>query len=528
MVKGGPTGPSASEPRSGALRVEQRGATARSYTSTLAPGHSCDTHLWSRCRARSPHRHLLCRLHHRHRGCPLTSSPARTCVPTFRIRPSACTITDSPEPLPGSRVRGSTRVAAGFLTLNVAAALLGIVTGVIAARRLLPAGRGEMAAILVPLGLAPLVFSLGLPTFASRSAARGVAASDLVSTVGRLAAGLGVAAILPCLLLAVQLAHGNLTVLGPLLAGVALLPISLSGAVVSDIALGRQRWRALLVQRAIPPVGTAAAYIILLLTGEFTVLTAAIATVAFSLLSSIPIWHSVGRIAINRFSPDLAREALRFGTKAWPVTLSQILNHRLDQLIMIRAVPPDQLGLYAVAVTVSGATGLISSAIATATYPRIAAGGDMLVVRTVRITITICTLFAALLALVVPVAVPWAFGDAFREAVPMTLALIAASIPLAAASVLASALAGGNRPGAAGFGEIAACTITVGGLLALLPSLGAIGAAYVSIAAYSVNFAWLLVVGHHRFGGRWQDYAVPRLDDLRALGGLIPLMFKRG
>src|SRR5829696_4398681 len=58
-------------------------------------------------------------------------------------------------PLPPSRSLGS--AAAQIAATNVAIAVLGFVTGPILARALDAHGRGELAAIIAPLSLAPLV-----------------------------------------------------------------------------------------------------------------------------------------------------------------------------------------------------------------------------------------------------------------------------------------------------------------------------------------------------------------------------------
>src|SRR3712207_9584829 len=60
-----------------------------------------------------------------------------------------------------------------FLAVSMFQALAGTATGIIAARSLGPSGRGDLAAIIVPLSMAPYALSLGLTTFSSRAAAAG-------------------------------------------------------------------------------------------------------------------------------------------------------------------------------------------------------------------------------------------------------------------------------------------------------------------------------------------------------------------
>jgi ABC-type Co2+ transport system permease subunit len=62
--------------------------------------------------------------------------------------------------------------------------------------------------------------------------------------------------------------------------------------------------------------------------------------------------------------------------------------------------------------------------------------------------------------------------------------LLVASIPLGTARVLEAVLKGVNRPLHAGFAEGAGLIVTAVGLAALLPTLGLMGAAITSLAAY--------------------------------------------
>jgi hypothetical protein len=54
----------------------------------------------------------------------------------------------------------------------------------------------------------------------------------------------------------------------------------------------------------------------------------------------------------------------------------------------------------------------------------------------------------------------------------------------------------------------------VGGLLVLLKPLGGIGAAIVSLAAYSASFVFQVVAAGRRIGVRQRDFLVPRRADL--------------
>lgn len=74
--------------------------------------------------------------------------------------------------MPRSRTRLA-RLVLHLTATNLVIAVLGVVTGPLLARSLGAGGRGVLAAIVVPLGLAPALLGLGLPSYATRSIARG-------------------------------------------------------------------------------------------------------------------------------------------------------------------------------------------------------------------------------------------------------------------------------------------------------------------------------------------------------------------
>jgi O-antigen/teichoic acid export membrane protein len=96
-----------------------------------------------------------------------------------------------------------------------------------------------------------------------------------------------------------------------------------------------------------------------------------------------------------------------------------------------------------------------------------------------------------------------------------------AGLPQAGLLALGQVLPAAGRPGAASVGEFVSLVITVPGLILLLPALGAMGAALISVVAYTTTFAILLAVTTRHFGHRWVDYLLPRRADLAMLIRLV-------
>ena len=420
-----------------------------------------------------------------------------------------------------------------LFAISVIQALAGAVTGVIVARSLGPTGRGELATLAAPLGLAPFVLAFGLTTFATRGVAEGRSVAAMVGTLGGASVLIGLVAIPPGLILAHALAEGRHHLEVLIGAGMLTLPISQAGGLLAAVAMGQEDWARIERQRLVPIFVSLVGYVGLFALGRLTVVSAGIVLLVGGFLTVLPVLGVLRTAWPPRLSLPIARDGFAFGARATPITASQLLNHRLDQIVMVPLVSARELGIYAVAVTVSGVTSMFASALSTVLFPRFAAqGAEADVGAAVRKGLLAVTLIIVPTAVVAYPAVPLLFGHAFDRAFPVIVVLLVASVPLSGVSFFASAYAARNRVGTAGVSELIALVITVVGLLLLLRPLGAMGAAIVSLVAYSANFAWLAGLSPRYFGGRVRDYCVPgraEFAELRARlhAGLATLRARR-
>jgi O-antigen/teichoic acid export membrane protein len=292
----------------------------------------------------------------------------------------------------------------------------------------------------------------------------------------------------------------------------ALMPMLLVTELLYSCTAGLARWRAITFAILIPFEVPFVAIVGLYAVRHLTVGTAAAATIAGAVLAVIPCLPvlRMGR-PIFRFS--VAREGVSFGLKSWLGGLAQLANGRLDQLLMITAVSPTQLGLYAVATTLAGASTLVAGALAAPLMTRVAAGETRLMADAVRIMLVGTFLLDLALAAVTPALLPLLFGPEFSAAVPMAIVLLAANVPLSTTIVLSSGLQGDGAPLIPSIGEGIALVVTVVGLIVLLPPLEGLGAAIVSLAAYSSSFVFQLVVAQRRMRLPFSVFLVPRGSD---------------
>jgi O-antigen/teichoic acid export membrane protein len=408
------------------------------------------------------------------------------------------------------------------LTLAQAATTaFAFITGPLLARALGPEGRGLLAAIVVPLTLAPWLVSFGLGTYAAKETARGRPIGEIVGTVGAVLCAIGAATALAGIPIANVLAGGRSIVATYLRIGFFLMPAILFSGLLVSVANGLQRWRALIVAQVAQPVIVLVGVIALFVSDRLTVESAAILTLASSVAPILPVAHILREARRPRFDPSVAWEGILFGVRAWVGGLGSIANARLDQLLMIRLVSERTLGLYVVATNTVGFSSILTGASASAIFPRVAAGDRALAPRSVR---TILLVVGALGVVAAALAVPLLrllYGSGFTDAAPMVWVLLAANLPLAGATMLGTVLTSSGRPNASAVSEMAALAITVPGLVVLLPLLGGIGAAAVSLIAYSVSFAILLVAASRYFQTPLRLFLLATRSDVRWLGDAL-------
>jgi len=414
------------------------------------------------------------------------------------------------------------RVTTRLALAGGSVAVVGILTGPLQARALGPTGRGELAAVMTPLGFLPTLASLGLGTYVERMVARGkrpgLALGSLLPVC--LAIGFGIAALSP--LIAGALANGRAVVYTMLVVGLVLFPLSAFLLTLLNVSIGLEEWRPVTICRVIPPAAQLVFIPALFLTHTLTVTSSAVVSFAANMTMLLPLWSTWRRCRPLGFQLAELRAGVVYGAKCWVGGLSSLANSRLDQLLMVALVSSRVLGLYAIAATL--ATFFISpfvSAISTAAGPRLSRGADELAQRLCRMSLYGAMVVGLGVAVLSPFVLRYVFGPAFTPALPMTLILLVGTVPNAAGGLLSVSVSADGHPGYSARGETLALIVTVAGLAVALPTLGDVGAALVSLAAYTTQFAYMLYAAKRIHGGLYRDYLVLNANDRQTLSALV-------
>jgi O-antigen/teichoic acid export membrane protein len=285
------------------------------------------------------------------------------------------------------------------------------------------------------------------------------------------------------------------------------LPFAISWSFVAAAALGRDRYEAyatfeISYSIVLVVVGVSLA-IAFGLTGAVIGFTTA--NVATAIIATLWVRREQTRdsgSAHDRTDDGTQlRRAARFGLQSWSANLLQLLNYRLDLFILSAVAARSAVGVYAIAVSVTGLGWILPNALQTVLFPRVASldasadagqisleSSDAAAARAVRHAVFMMGPTASVLVVLV-VLVPVIYGSGFEQSMTLGFILIPGVAALGLAKVLSAVFSGRGFPRYALYTTAISVPITLALYLALIPPLDATGAAVASTLSYFVTTA---------------------------------------
>ncbi|MGH3401398.1 MAG: lipopolysaccharide biosynthesis protein [Streptosporangiaceae bacterium] len=386
---------------------------------------------------------------------------------------------------------------AGFNITSVVAAGIG---GVLVARALGPALRGDYAAITAWFGVALMVGGMGQPAALCFYVARDPGnARQYVATARAMMLVTGSTALVAGLLLAPVIGHGiRDVVMGYRIAFCASIMAFVGASYTFALqARALKEWN---VVRVSQPVLSALAIVILWRLRLLTLEAALLVLAATMLLQLAWAYRCCRRadLAPGRAQRAMIPPLLAYGTAQIAALTPATVNAQLDQLVLSQTVPSADLGRYAIAVSLTSLPIPLVAAIGNVAFPRLAAQRAV-TGKTERLqwmaVIGSALIAAMLLAPLAAVAwwlVPLIYGPGYQGAVPLLWILTPGAVFLACGQVVGDLLRGRGRPSVVAWAQGLAAVFTVLLLLTLLPLVGVYGAAIASTVAYGVALAAML------------------------------------
>ena len=425
----------------------------------------------------------------------------------------------------------------------IAAAALSVVL----ARTIGPSGTGRFALLVTLVGIASMVVALGLHagiTYeVSRrrwTVARAFRTSYRVALVlglfGALA-GLGVFALL------------RETVFDGIEFAVALIALASLPAVIAyefaaAILLARERYEgyaSLLIAHAaaLLVVGAGLAIPFGLTGAAIGILVSALVGAAFA---ARLLADEARRDETSDGGGSLAR-ALRFGLQSWGANLLQQLNYRFDVVILAGFAAAGDVGVYSVALTITGIAWVLPQALQTVLFPRTASlaeaaltgeldsqAPDDALAKALRHGVLLMLPTALAVSALLVVGVPILYGNAFHETIPLGFILLPGVLLLGIGKILSSVVAGRGYPRYALYVSALSMPLTLALYFTLIPAFGSYGAAIASSISYGFTalVTWAFFRRVVRLGIR-EAFAPTRLDvaDYRDAARLARSRFSR-
>ncbi len=369
----------------------------------------------------------------------------------------------------------------------------GLVSGVLLARFLGPASRGELAAIVSWVGVLGMLADLGIGFAVSYHAGKDPQRVDVLFSQGLVTtlAARTAAVVLGAFILRDVPA---VVAVGAPIAWVGLSAVIVGGpsGLVTSLLLGLGRVRLVNLLGVVTSWSYALVVAALSAAGERRV-GAYVAAFALTQATSCAATVWAGRRRGNirwSWSRRGWSEVLAYGLKTQVASLAAQTNLRLDQALMSLLVAPGQLGLYVTAVALASVMGPLYAGLNVALTPRVLHApspreASLRGIRTVAAAVTAGGLAAGALAAAAPWIISLLFGARFEAAAPMARVLLLGSLFQGANLLLGTTLRGLNRPGAPARAEGAGAAVTVVLLVLLLPRMGGMGAAIASVVSYA-------------------------------------------
>lgn len=373
-------------------------------------------------------------------------------------------------------------------------------TGIVTAAALGPHGRGEVAAaIIVPpfLGaMALLGLQQSLIYHMKAEPARDreyLGAALLLGAASGIVAGVAGMLLVPLWLTGFDAETVTLVRSFALMAPFGVLVLLLAGALEARGAFGIATGAIYLQSFT-----ALAALLGLHALGALDTRTAALAYV----LPMLPTCLILGWFAWREVQPRLAggfalrRRLLGYGLRCSGTDVLGCFSYYLDQLVVASMLGPRELGLYAVAFSLSRVLTALDVAVTTVLFPRIVArraeGVVATVAQVVRLSAFGCGAVAAAIGLLAPLIIRLLYGEEFLPAVTPLRILLAEAVVTGATNVIVQAYNATGQPGRTSMLFSINIAVAALAMLVLVPAFGVAGAAAAALIGALVRLGCAL------------------------------------
>jgi O-antigen/teichoic acid export membrane protein len=405
-----------------------------------------------------------------------------------------------------------------------------IATGLLAARLLLPEGRGELAEIVLWAGLIVEFGILGLSDALLYRAATAAASPRTL-----FACSVALVAVLSVVLVAAGFVIEPLVIPDApqtlhlaLLFLVGYVPLYLGSLFAASMFQGHLDMVTWNVIRGLVAMGYLVFIALAYALGHGTVAGFASANLlglALALAVGLVLLARRGWIGLEADGATL-RGLVVYGAKVHVGELLNSARQKVDQALVAFWLPHSELGLYVVALTVANGPLILAQTLANLAFPKVSqqadpAGKTLVFGRYLRFTLVVTTATAVVLLPLNPWLVPLLFGAPFAPAATVANIMLL-GLPAAGAKLLfMGALKAWDRSLVITRAEAVGLAAAVLSLAVLMPPFGIVGAAWSLVVANVVATVVMAVSLRRSLGLPLSTLFWPTPDDWRLAGDLL-------
>ena len=418
---------------------------------------------------------------------------------------------------------------------QVFGAVTGMVSGILLARLLGPAGKGDYYIIVLIPATAMVVLQLGIPRAFGFFSARG-RTTGIIAKANVLTLAMSAAAILILLALLPLFRQSLLDGIEPqqvLFAFIA-FPLALNAAYTTAIVMGRKAVRWYSSVNIAYSIGGIVLLVAILGGLGPSVNGAILVFLGSSLILTIGSFVAARRVATADVGSESVsyRELFRYGLPFFPGSLAAFFSYRVDAFLIafLIANSAEPLGYYSLAVGFAEMVFFFPRAVATLFFPHVAGSpredSDRQVAMMSRVTILITGTFAGLM---IPGAVVliWLILPAFVPSLLPLVVLLPGVVAFSATFVLSGYLNGIDRPGITSTAALISLAVNIAANLILIPRLGIVGASVASLISYSLSSLMLTAIAARLTGTPLLDFWVPRVSDIQFVAATSTGLLRR-
>ena len=434
----------------------------------------------------------------------------------------------APSPQPGRKAQRGLRAMAETLVSKFAIQAINAGTGIITARALMPAGRGQLAAMILWTSILASFTSFGVPTsliyfFRRNEENRDrIVATGLVMSIitGILATLIGVLFIPhwmqqypPGAIRAAQWFMIVTPVTGVTLAGKSILEAA--GSFSSSNLL-----------QISTPLFTAVPLVVLLLLHHLNPYTAAASYICAALPSFVYLVYRL-RPYVHHLRADLhtAKLLLSYGIRSYGIDLLGTLAFQVDQVLVVKLLTPKEMGSYVVVLSLSRMLNLVYNSVTMILFPKASGLSSEAVISLTERCARISTIVSAAAAIFIYVFGPFflnlLYGREYGSALS-SLRILLVEVTLAGTvSVLAQAFMALGRPGIVTILQAVGLSFSIPLMLLLIPRWGIKGAATALLVSTLARLIFVMA-GFPIFLKTRMPNLLPKSEDFELLWNRMP------